>query len=266
MGYTLTNIVNELIIEKGEAQGNRFARYYQLGVACLREQNMDLSGIPKIVSLEVSPNDTVDLPADYMNYTRIALCGMDGQLHSLGRNENLCLNKVYNACGVPSNENNTSTIGASSSMTDGLSSIGGQPWLIIDYPNDNYRNGELMGRFFGIGGGNNQNGYYRFDIPNGQILLGGLPIAIHSIVLEYIADITSNDGDFDVHPFLVETVKDYIFWKSISRDRNRNANEKQMAMIDYQKSERLSRIRFNSRTNEEWLMAFRAGNQAAVKW
>jgi len=65
MSYTLSNIVNELLIEVGEGSANKFARLYQLGTACLREQNMDLSGIPKVVNLTVNDNDTADLPSDY---------------------------------------------------------------------------------------------------------------------------------------------------------------------------------------------------------
>ncbi len=276
--YNLTAIVSELMIEMGQSQNNQQARMYQLGMACLREQNMDLSGFPKIVSLVPNANDTVDLPSDYLNYTRIAICGPDGVLHSLGRNDNLCLDKNYTACGVPSNQNNSGSLNTQATTT-GVNNLNGNNglqntfWAAVDNWDDNYRNGELMGRFFGIGGGNNANGYYRIDIPNGQILLAGgwawtannngiMP----TIVLEYLADIEASGNDYIVHPFLIETVKDYIFWKLIARDRNRNANEKQMAMIDYQKSERLSRIRFNSRTLENWAEAFRFGNKAAVKW
>jgi len=258
-GYTLTDICNELLIEMGEAQSNKFARYFQLGLSCLREQNMDLSGVFKVATLTVSSNDTVDLPSDYLNYSRIALCGRDGQLHSLGRNDNICLDKNYNSCGEVSNENNPVPTSSQATTVAGI-------WWTSDYLDDNIRNGELIGRFFGIGGGNNANGYYRIDLANGQIQLGRIPTGTDSIVLEYLADINSVDGDFEVHPFLVETVKNWIYWKLIARDRARNGNEKEMAMIDFQKSERISRIRFNSRTADEWLAAFRHGNQASVKW
>ena len=249
MAYFLTDIVNEILIEIGEAQSNKFARFYQFGVACLREQNMDLSGVPIVAELTISSTDTVDLPVDYLNYTRIALCGRDGQLHSLGRNNNLCLCKTYTDCGdltLPDAD-------TSEFIEGGLAG-------------DNIRNGEVMGRFFGIGGGNNANGSYRFDLLNGRIVLGNMAAGFDSVVLEYLSDIELAGNDFVVHPFLIETVKDWIYWKSIARDRNRNDNEKQRAMIDFQKSERLARIRFNSRTGEEWLAAFRHGNQAAVKW
>jgi len=256
MGYTLSDIVNELLIELGEGQSNKFARFYQFGVSFLREQNMDLSGVPKVVSLTIDDTDSINLPHDYLNYIRIGVCGRDGQIHSLGRNDNLCLDKCFDDCGNPQScDPNT----AEPTTLSGLV-LSGEYW------GDNMRNGEVMGRFFGIGGGNNLNGYYRFDLPNGQIHLGGLNLYTTSIVLEYLADVNSIDGDFVVHPFLIEALKNYMYWKSIARERNRNASEKQMAMIDYEKSERLARIRFNSRNSNEWLEAFRHGNQAAVKW
>lgn len=259
MGYKLSDIVNELLVELGEGQSNKFARFFQMGVACLREQNMDLSGVPKVVELDLNSNDTVDIPSDYLNYTRIALCGSDGQLHSLGRNENMCLDKAYTDCGVPSYCN---------SQSDADTAISTGSWVgwSSSYLGDNIRNGEVMGRFFGVGGGNNANGYYRFDTRSGQILFGGLAAGTDSVVLEYLCDIEAQDGDFEVHPFLIETVKNWMYWKYIARNSSRNGSEKQQAMIDYEKSERLSRMRFNSRTSEEWLAAFRHGNQAAVKW
>lgn len=256
MGYLLKDIVNELLIELGEGQSNKYARFYQLGVACLREQNMDLSGVPQVAQLTINSNDTVDLPCGFINYTRIALCGRDGQLHSLGRNDNLCLDKMYDDCGNPiSHESST---GQDTTLSGGI--------ISTDYLDDNIRNGELMGRFFGIGGGNNANGYYRFDMNSSQILLSSFPAGTSYIVLEYLTDIEASGDDFVVHPFLIETVKNWMYWKYIARDRNRNASEKEMAMIDFQKAERISRIRFNSRTADEWLSAFRHGNQAAVKW
>jgi hypothetical protein len=93
-----------------------------------------------------------------------------------------------------------------------------------------------------------------------------MPAGTSYIVLEYLSDITASEDDFVVHPFLIETVKNWMYWKYIARDRNRNANEKEMAMIDFQKAERTARIRFNSRTADEWLAAFRHGNQASPKF
>jgi len=232
--YTLSEIVNESLIEMGYTQSNRYAQFYQFAVSGLREFNMDMGAVPKVASLTINSNDTVDLPNDYVNYSRVAICGKDGFLHSLGQNNNLCLNRNYDDCGNPVSHTSVSEI---------VPIWNGWYW------DNNIRNGEVMGRFFGIGGGNNANGYYRFDLEHGQILLSGTPALTDSIILEYIADINAVDDDYLVHPFIVDTLKNWIYWKSIARDRNRSANEKEMAMIDYQRSERISRIRFNSRTD-----------------
>ncbi len=253
MGYKLSDVVKEILIEMGDSNMNRYARAYQLATSCLRSLNMDLSGLPKIVSLTIKDNDTVDLPNDYLQYSKIAICGRDGQLHALGLNNNLCLNPNYDDCGDVTRHTSTNP-------TTGDSFIG---W---DYYSDHYRNGELMGRFFGIGGGNNANGSFRIDKANNQILLAGLNYRISEIVLEYISDINAVDEDYEVHPFIIETIKDYVYWMIIARNLKVGLGDKQLAEKKYWNSYRASKNRFASFTVDEFKEAIRTGNLGSPKF
>jgi hypothetical protein len=85
-------------------------------------------------------------------------------------------------------------------------------------------------------------------------------------VLEYIADVSAVNEDFEVHPFLVETIKSWIFWKSIARDRNRNLGEKDMAKQDYWSNYRRAKMRYSTFTVDEFLQTIRTGNLAAPKF
>jgi len=143
-----------------------------------------------------------------------------------------------------------------------------------------------MGRIFGLQGGINPYGEYRIDKANNVILLSRLfvqnfinnpdlidiganatsSVRPTSIVLEYIADIAAVDGDFEIHPFMVEALKSWMYYKSIQRDRARGTGEKEMARRDYFTEARWTRKRFNQSTIDEWLAAFRSGNTASVKW
>ena len=151
--------------EEGHGQVNRFARYYQFGVSFLRRTNFNTSGYPKVKELTINPNDTADLPCDYVRYTRIALC-IDGQLICLGLDESMCLNRNYNACGVPvshyDNNNNS------------LSALTGAAFTGNALIADNFVNGEFVGRMFGIGADNNSLGYYRIDPQHRQIQFSAL--------------------------------------------------------------------------------------------
>lgn len=260
MNYSLNSIIKEYLIEIGDSNLSRYARFYQYAISGLRELNMDTNGIIKVTQLAVNPNDTADLPNDYLNYTRIGICGNDGQIHSLGKNDNLTLNKLYNNCGVPINPANQNQAALANNLyTNSF-------FISNDYLSDNVRNGEMMGRFFGLGGGNNVNGYFRVDSANNQLVLGNLICHTQSLALEYIADITSVDDDFEVHPFIIETLKSWIFWKSIQRNQSRSLGEKEQAKQDFYREERLSARRINSNTMSEWLESLRAGNKSVAKW
>lgn len=247
MGYALSDVVNELMIEQGMTQSNQFARYYQLGVAGYRKFNMNTSGVPKVIELDLNSDDTVTLPTNYLQYTRVGLC-INGEIVCLGRNDKLCLNTITDNCGNP--------IKHQTYKYDGYQGY-------LDN-NQNVRNGEFVGGLFGIGADNNCLGYYRIDRDNNRIVLSQLTCFTDSIILEYIADIQSVDEDFDIHPFCVEPLKDWIFWKLKQRS-SKPLGEQQLAKEDYHISSRLMRMQFGSSTKEEWLAAFRSGVKGTPK-
>lgn len=247
MGYTLTNIINELLIESGEGQSNKFARYYQLGVAGLRKFNMNTNGVPKPVVLDINDDDTADLPLDYLQYIRIGLC-LNGEIVCLGRNDALCINKIYDNC-------NNSIPHQVQQFNYPNGYLSGRP---------NYRNGEFQGGMFGIGADNNSLGYYRINKETNQIVFSQLTCRRESMIMEYIADIDSIDGDFEVHPFCIEALKDWIFWKLKQRS-SKPLGEQQMAHQDFINSSRLMRQAFASSPINEWIAAFRSGIKATPK-
>ena len=258
--YNLSEIVKEYIIETlGDSQMNRYARYYALGVSFLRENSYDMSGTILHAELEVNPDDTADLPSNYGNYVKIGLCGNDGRIYALGRNDNICLDKKWDVCGKPVRAHN---------YINGENLIEGELSLAItpEFYASHFRNGQMLGRFFGQGGGNNANGYFRIDTESNQLRLSELNCAVKSIMLEYIADLSASDGDYLVHMFLLETLKAWLYWKSIQRDRNYSLGEKQLAEKSYWIAYKTSRMRFNSVAISEWKEAVRSGNLGSPKF
>lgn len=260
MAYTIADVVNEYLIESGESQASKFARLYQIAVAGYRKFNLNSSGIVKIKELTINDNDTADLPPDYIKYSRIALCS-NGILYSLGLNNNLCLNKSFNDCGTPVAHSNDVVIGTTLGISG--SNIIANGFFGNMFIADNYRNGESMGRMFGIGSDNNYLGYYRIDLASNQIQLSNLSHT-STLILEYIADIDSVDGDFIIPLYCVEPLKDWIHWKYKQRS-SRPLGEQQLAHQDFINSSRLMRTQFTSSNISEWVAAFESGNQATPK-
>jgi len=270
MIHTLDSIVKEYMIETGESQTNKYARYYQSAVAGLREFNLNSAGVIKAVELPIKVNDTVDLPHDYIQYTTIGLTGSDGQIHALGRNDSLSMIPQSDNCGQPLPLAARGDDGVTPLVNGGLY----QRDLITSY-----RNGEFMGRIFGVRGGINPFGQFRIDRENSLIILTDLnrhvnsgrkvnsnTIPIHTIVLEYIADINKVDKDFVIHPFMIEALKAWIYFKAVQRDRVQRGGTKDRARRDYYTEARWAKKRFTSATLKEWTAAFRSGNLAAPKW
>lgn len=199
MFLTLDKLVREYLIEIGEQTLHKKMRYIQYGINGLREFNFDTTGVPKPVVLPVNTNDTVDLPNDYIDYIRIAVCGIDGQLQEFAENRDICFPRDKDACGnILPDDNSGGTV-------------------VIDFfEGGQFRNNEFVGRRFGQGGGSPGPGAYRINERDGYISLQGF--SGDQIILEYMADIEKNDaGNFTVHPFVVQAIKSWMSWQAEER-------------------------------------------------
>lgn len=318
--YKLDEVVREYLIESGQPEAKRF-RYQQMGIACMREMNMDFSGSPTVVTLPISDIDTVVLPKDYVKYTKIGVCDFNGNIVQLGENPAMKLMGEKNDCGsimsirescscgnrkscmICNKQQNPSgqcgcgnsgcggTCGSTSGFSTGGScngSCGGNcggicgeadfgagyygsgfygaliPGWGWDGYSDNFRNGEVLGRFFGIGGGNSPAGYFKVNDKLGVIQIQNR--CGSSVILEYLADISLSEGDVNVHPFLIQAIKRYLAWASIVDNMSVPENMKQGRFRDYSLAKRQAIKRFNSSNQKEWLDALRRYNMAAPRF
>lgn len=232
MAQTLDQIVRQFIIEVGENTPHRYAQYLQYGIATLKDLWLDVSGTPVFSTLTVNDNGTVDLPDDFISELGVYICTSDGNMHPLGRNRKMCVADVDD-CG-----NTVANTGSGNS--------GG----FASNDNDHYKNGEFLGRYFGVGGGNNSNGYYDIKETEGYILLQNF--TGDNILLEYLADLSRNsNGEYEIHPYLPEVIKAGIFWRSVRRNGQKTASEREMAFADFKMEKEKAHRRFQSFTLDE---------------
>lgn len=251
----LEKVVRELLIETGRTE-HRFFQALQLGISCLRELEFDVTGSPVIKELDVTDLDTVNLPDDYLNYIRIGFNDKYGNFNELGRNKKISLNRTLNDCGTAVKNK------ISDSSTDYIDNA---TFSGSEYGSVHYRNNENIGRYYGLGGGGNANGSFKIDKNYQQIQLdcytGG-----KTIILEYLADPNKTNGEFDIHPFAVETVKAWIDWKLNENNPNINIAISQSKKILYASNKKLLRSRIASMSVQDMLQAFRKGNKASPKF
>lgn len=290
--YKLDEVVREYLIESGEPEAKRF-RFQQMGIACMREMNMDFSGTPSVVTLPISDLDTVVLPKDYVKYTKIGICDYNGNIVQLGLNNDMkmlgdkdncgnlqtlkescnCGTKSCSTCNTTTSTSSCScgnscgggcsVNGSSGSFGPGFSGALMPGWGWDGY-SDNFRNGEAMGRFFGIGGGNSPAGYYKVNTNLGVIQIQNR--CGHNIILEYLSDVSLTDGDINVHPYLIFAIKRYIAWAVIVDNSSISESAKQGRLRDWNLARRQSIKRFNSSTMKEWLDTLRKYNIAAPRF
>ena len=236
MYIKVEEIVRDVIIEEGKSNEHDFLRYFKIALNGLKELHFDVGGNIKTVELVVNPSTlTVDLPNDYINYTKIAIHGNDGDLHPLGlRNEKSLLNVSSNTTAVADDETDPT---------------------YYEYSQE-----------YGMGGGNNANGYYRVDGENGTIQLTS-SLGGNKIILEYISSsaIHSNNNAVVIHEFCADALRSYIYWKSIQKKRNIAPGDKAGAKSEYYNGKRLARARMLNFTKQEALQTIRKPFKQAPK-
>ena len=236
MYIELEEIINELLVEEGKTSENEFLRYFKLGMNGLKELNFDVSGGVRTVELIVDSNTlTVDLPSDYVRYTKIGVYGNDGDIHPIGlRNKKSLISTVANDTLSNDDELNPS---------------------YFEYSQE-----------YGVGGGNNANGYFRVDLENSTIQFSST-LSSKKIIVEYITNslIHPTEGKVVVHQLMADALRGYIYWKSIHRKRGIDQGEKDLAKRDYYNQKRLARARMLSFTKQEALETTRRAFKQAPK-
>lgn len=231
MAQKLDSIIREALIENGHSTPHQYLRYLQYAIDTLKDLHLDVTGVAKFIAIPINSNGTADLPPDYISELGVYICGTDGNLHPLGRNRKMCPPSVDD-CG------------------DTLANSGTGTGIFASNDNDHYKNGENLGRYFGIGGGQNAHGYYDIDETNGFIKLQSFSGS--SIWLEYLADLERNaNGEYEVSPYIEEAIKAGIFWRSVRRNSQKSGQEKQMAFADYKMEKDKAHRRISSFTIEE---------------
>jgi len=243
VSFKLDRLVREFMAEDLglEQIDRRYPRFLSMAISALRDLRYDnIGGYEKEVVLDVNDNDTVDLPLDYIDYYAIGVCS-NGELSGLGVNTNLC-DVAKDDCG-----NRTEDTQVLESDTMG----------VFSYYTDYNDKGEHLGGNFGVGGGRSNIGQYKIYPDKGYIALQGYTGS--QIILRYKADIQSVNGDYEVHPYDVQPIKDWIWYKYVSKSRSSNLGTIQLAERAYAKSKKQAQKRHSSFSVREFLNAYRSG-------
>lgn len=234
----------------------------------IREMGFDMLKVVRSLKLPISANNTVTLPDDYVDWSKVGVVGSDGLVYVLGENKNINMSQAYATDDDGDNydsdgddllervDSKTATTGSTpssdSSLSDGMNS----------YIFRNFIHESNQGRLYGIGGGNYY-GEFRVNLDQNRLELKSNS-SLSEVVIEYIAD-EARATNPQVHVYAEEALRSFIYYKLIERKAAVPANEKARARQEYYNERRKANARMKSFTKEELLKTIRKNFKQAPK-
>jgi len=272
----LSEVVDDYILSiesddyASSASDNLIRTYAARGI---REMGFDMSRIIRSLKLPVNQtNNTVELPDDYVDWTKVGVVGSDGLVYVLGENKNLNYSQKYstNAAGNGFDSDGDGLLereDSKSATNSGSPSVGSDITDGTDsYIFRNYVYENNQGRLYGAGGGHYY-GEFRVNLDQNRIELKGNN-SMNEIVIEYIADEARRNARFretKVHIYAEEALRAYIYYKLIERKSSVPAGEKARARSEYYNERRKANARIKSVSKEEILKTIRKNFKQAPK-
>lgn len=234
--YTLDKIVRSALLDKGYTM-HWYLQFLQYGIDAVRMLNFDVLQNVKSIRLPVNSYKACTLPCDFVDVIRI---GDEVGQYILPWGERETFNRLnkFDANG------NKIPYGDIESV-QGLLPNNWEGFWYTNYVNDK---GEHLGRIF-----NNfpsfRNSYLvireRNEIQLDESYTGS------TITMDYITDGVTTDATTSIHPYAIDCIKAYIFWKAREHGRQFNLSERAMAKEEFYNQLRLLKGRMNGiDTNE----------------
>lgn len=273
----LSQIIRDFLITlDGDDHGSSVSDIALRNIALrgIREFGFDLSKKIKSIKRDIESNQTVTLPDDYVDLSKLGVVGADGLVYVLHENRNINYSRRLETAADDPEGTRTDTFDASplnipeNQIKDRVDDKTGTESEAQDndfdfyvFQNYLYQGGE--GRLYGAGGGYSR-GEYRINLDQNRIELE-MNTGATEVVLEYIAD-EARAGDPEVHVYLEEALRSYIYYKIIERKSNVPANEKARAKAEYYNERRKANARMSNFTKEEALKVIRKNFRQAPKY
>ena len=239
----------------------------------IREIGFDIGKKIRSIKLSVESNDTVTLPDDYVDVSKIGVIGSDGIIRTLNHNGNLNYSRKYevDSSGDATNETNDSEEGPLNiesnivldRQDDKTSTSSSNSEDVNTYTFDNYVFQGGSGRLYGVGGGSAP-GEYRINLDQNRIEIASNS-SFTQLVMEYVAD-EARSTDPEVHVYAEEALRCYMYYKLCERKASVPANEKARARSEWYNERRKANARLSTFTKSEALKTIRKNFMQAPKF
>jgi hypothetical protein len=268
----LDQIINDFIVTIAEDDYAGYASDTQIRTHALRgirEMGFDMSNVVRSLKLSLnSANNTVELPDDFVDWSKVGVVGSDNLLYVLGENNNLNYSQAYvNASGAKTGSSSTAVdsdadgifdrIDDKTSTANSLNPSGFNSAVFRDY----YYGSQAA--IYGAGGGRYR-GEFRVNLDQNRIEVSPMS-GVSEVVIEYVAD-EARSKNPSIHVYLEEALTSYMYYKIIERKASVPANEKARARTEYYNERRKANARIKSFTKEEALKTIRKNFKQSPKF
>ena len=239
----------------------------------IREIGFDLGKKIRSIKLTIQSNDTIVLPDDFVDVSKIGIVGADGVIRALTMNGNLNYSRKYevDSNGTATNETHDSEEGPlnieanfiNDRQDDKSATSTGDVDEFNAFIFENYLFQGGFGRLYGVGGGAAP-GEFRINLDQNRIEISANS-NFTEVVMEYVAD-EARSTDPEVHVYAEEALRCYIYYKLVERKASVPANEKARARTEYYNERRKANARLSHFTKDEALKTIRKNFMQAPKF
>ena len=210
-----------------------YLQFMTYAVSCLRELNFDVLQSVKSVRLPINSYKAATLPVDFVDYIRVGN-ELGQYIYPWGEKKD-----SFNRLNKFDSQGNKIPYGD----VEATNGILPNNWDCFWYTNYVSDKGEHLGRIY-----NNIPGFRESFVilrERGEIQLD-VSYTGKEIVMDYISDGLSLSAANAVHPYAIETIKAYIFWKMKEHGRQYNMGEREMAKQEFYNQLRVLKARMNN--------------------
>lgn len=263
---SIDDVVNEFILlndEDGYVSHASESNIRNFALRGVREMGFDF--MKRIKSLKLTPNQalgTVELPDDFVDWTKIGVIGSDGLIYVYGENDNISSTMKYSL-----DANNKPIDSDDDGVNDRVDSktVGSGDSVFKGYQSYIYRNyiyESTEGGVYGLGGGR-YSGEFKINYEQNRIEISANS-DVTEVAIEYIAD-EARSSNPSVHIYAENALHSYIYYRLVERKMGVPMVEKQRARQEYYNERRLANSRMKSFTKEEALKTINKNFKSTVK-
>ena len=225
----LDSIINEYI-DQSEQSVHKYFKLWQLAFRGLEDMGLDFFYTVKSVKLPVNNNKTVNLPSDYVKYTKIGVLNNRGEIVNIQYNGQL----TTFADLLPDRQAKTED---------------NQFYTEYDWGNNgfyNYWGGTAYSVVYGYPSGGKIIGQFKIDNANNLVILNE-HYKFDYLMVEYISSPPQEGSDFQIPIQFREALIAWLGWKDIQflpNTRKGSIGDKEQRRRSYYNERRLANARY----------------------